>query len=171
MWKNLTAKKRLTIGDHGSFYECSRYSCNVISLATCIGSSGLHFPVRCKTFIWTKKNLIACVVIDSLSVGSISPFISELFFSSYLSICLSICRLILPKPVKTVNVLSPLFPVLCYFIFPPVWPDWTIFGTLGNHSKPVATIILPKLPTLLGNFCKGVKIIHFPSEIIFGQLL
>ena len=23
---------------------------------------------------------------------------------------------------------------------------------------------------MLGNFCKGVKIIHFSSEIIFGQL-
>ena len=30
---------------------------------------------------------------------------------------------------------------------------------------------LPKLPTLLGNFCKGVKIIHFSCEIVFGQLL
>ena len=28
-----------------------------------------------------------------------------------------------------------------------------------------------KLPTVLGNFCKGVKIIHFSREIIFGQLL
>ena len=45
------------------------------------------------------------------------------------------------------------------------------FCILGNHSKPVATIILPKLPTLLGNFCKGVKIIHYSCEIIFGQLL
>ena len=45
------------------------------------------------------------------------------------------------------------------------------FFTLGNHSKPVATIILPKLPTLLNNFCKVVKIIHFSCEIIFGQLL
>ena len=25
--------------------------------------------------------------------------------------------------------------------------------------------------TFLGNFCKGVKIYHFSSEIIFGQLL
>ena len=24
---------------------------------------------------------------------------------------------------------------------------------------------------ILGNFCKGVEIFHFPSEIIFGQLL
>ena len=45
-----------------------------------------------------------------------------------------------------------------------VWPDWAIFCTFGNHSKPVATIIL-------GNFCKVVKIIHFSIEIIFGQLL
>ena len=45
------------------------------------------------------------------------------------------------------------------------------FCTLGNHYKQVATIILAKSPTLLGNFCKGAKIIHFSSEIIFGQLL
>ena len=32
-----------------------------------------------------------------------------------------------------------------------VWPDWTIYCTLGNFSKPGATIILP---TFLGNFCK-----------------
>ena len=38
-----------------------------------------------------------------------------------------------------------------------VWPDWAIYWTLGNFSKPVATISLPKSPTLLGNFCKGVK--------------
>ena len=43
------------------------------------------------------------------------------------------------------------------------------FCTLGNHSKLVATIILSKSPTLVGNFCKGVKIIHFPIEIIFGN--
>ena len=29
---------------------------------------------------------------------------------------------------------------------------------------------LPKYPTFLGNFCKGVKIFHFYTEIIFGQL-
>ena len=52
-----------------------------------------------------------------------------------------------------------------------VWPDWDIFCTLGNHSKPLATLIFPKLPALLGNFYKCVKIIHFPIEIIFGQLL
>ena len=45
------------------------------------------------------------------------------------------------------------------------------FAFLDKHSKPAATVILPKLPTLLGNFCKVVKIIHFSSEIIFGQLL
>ena len=52
-----------------------------------------------------------------------------------------------------------------------LWPDWAIVCTLGNHSKPVATIIFPKSPTLLGNFYKDVKIIHFSSEIIFGQFL
>jgi len=43
------------------------------------------------------------------------------------------------------------------------------FCTLGNHSKPDATIILPKLPTLLGNFCKGVKIIHFLLKSFLGN--
>ena len=35
----------------------------------------------------------------------------------------------------------------------------------------MATINLPKSLTFLGDFCKGVKIIKFSSEIIFGQLL
>ena len=45
--------------------------------------------------------------------------------------------------------------------------DWT----MGNFSKPVATISLSKSPGFLGNFCKDVKIFSFSSEIIFGQLL
>ena len=52
-----------------------------------------------------------------------------------------------------------------------VWPDWTIYWTLGNFSQPLATFTLPKSPTFLRNFCKGVKIFNFSSEIIFGQLL
>ena len=52
-----------------------------------------------------------------------------------------------------------------------VWPDWAIFCTLGNFLKPLATINWPKSFTFLDNFCKGVKIYHFSSEIIFGQLL
>ena len=45
------------------------------------------------------------------------------------------------------------------------------FCFLGKHSRPVPPIILPKLLTLLGNFCKSVEIYHFSSEIDFGQLL
>ena len=52
-----------------------------------------------------------------------------------------------------------------------VWPDLAIYWTLGNFLKPLATIDLPKSPTSLGKFCKGVKIYNFSSEIIFGQLL
>ena len=40
---------------------------------------------------------------------------------------------------------------------------------LGNFSKPVVTIILPKSSTLLCNFCKGVKIFHFSSKFILGN--
>ena len=52
-----------------------------------------------------------------------------------------------------------------------VWPDWAIYWTLGNFSKPVAAISLPKTLTFLGNFCKGVKLFNFSSEIIFRPLL
>ena len=38
---------------------------------------------------------------------------------------------------------------------------------MGNFSKPVATIILPKLLTFLYNCCKGFKNFHFSCEIIF----
>ena len=43
--------------------------------------------------------------------------------------------------------------------------------TLGNFLKPLATINLSQSPKFLGNLCKGVKMYHFSSEIIFGQLL
>ena len=41
----------------------------------------------------------------------------------------------------------------------------------GQFLRPLATINLTKTPTFLGNFCKGVEIIHFSSENIFGRLL
>ena len=50
-----------------------------------------------------------------------------------------------------------------------VWPDWAIFGTLGNFLKPLATINLPKPPTFLGNFCKGVKIYLFLGKSFLGN--
>ena len=48
---------------------------------------------------------------------------------------------------------------------------WEIYWTLGHFLKPLATNYLLKSPTSLGNFCKGDKIYHFSSEIIFGKLL
>ena len=41
----------------------------------------------------------------------------------------------------------------------------------GLFTKPMATIILPKSPTFVGNFSKGLEIFHNSSEIIFGQLI
>ena len=52
-----------------------------------------------------------------------------------------------------------------------VWPDWVVYWTLGSFINPLAAINLPKSPTFLGKFCKGAKIYHFSTEIIFGQLL
>ena len=42
---------------------------------------------------------------------------------------------------------------------------WATFQSLWQP------FILPKSPTFLVNFRKGVKIYHFSSAIIFGQLL
>ena len=53
----------------------------------------------------------------------------------------------------------------------PVWPDSAIFWTLGNFLKPLAKINLAQSSPFLGNYCKGVEIIHFSGETIFGQLL
>ena len=47
-----------------------------------------------------------------------------------------------------------------------MWPDWAIYWTLVNFSKPVATISLPKSPTFVDNFCKGAKIYHFWATFI-----
>ena len=51
-----------------------------------------------------------------------------------------------------------------------MWKDWAIYWTLGNFLKPLAATNLSKSATFLNNFCKGFKIYHFSSEIIFGQL-
>ena len=45
------------------------------------------------------------------------------------------------------------------------------FLDFGQLYKAFGKINLPKSPTFLGIFCKGVKIYHFSSEINFGQLL
>ena len=42
--------------------------------------------------------------------------------------------------------------------------DRSIYWTLGNFLKPLATITSPKSPTFIGNFCKGVKIFIFPMK-------
>ena len=50
-----------------------------------------------------------------------------------------------------------------------LWPDWAIYWNLCNFLKPLATIKLPKLPTFLGNFCKGIKIYHFLVKSFLGN--
>ena len=59
-----------------------------------------------------------------------------------------------------------------YFIYGlfAVWQDWAIYWTLDNFINSLATITLPKYPTFLENFCKGVIIYHFSSEIKFGAI-
>ena len=47
-------------------------------------------------------------------------------------------------------------------------PDWAIYWTLGKFLKPLGTINLPKSPTFLGNFCKGVIKIKISTSYICG---
>ena len=44
------------------------------------------------------------------------------------------------------------------------------FCTLANF-KASGNNYFTQIAHMFGNFCKGAKIIHFSSEIIFGQLL
>ena len=50
-----------------------------------------------------------------------------------------------------------------------VWPDRVIFWTLGNFSKPVAKISLPKSPTFLTNSCKVSKFLFFLVKSFLGN--
>ena len=43
------------------------------------------------------------------------------------------------------------------------------FGLWATFQSLWQAFILPKSPTFLGNFCKGVKIFHFSSELILGN--
>ena len=51
----------------------------------------------------------------------------------------------------------------------PVWPDWAIYWTLGNFSKLLAKISLPKSPKFFGKFCKGLKIFNFLVKSFLGN--
>ena len=56
------------------------------------------------------------------------------------------------KSVKS-NMCKLPYALLMHFgVRQSVWPDCAIYCTLGNFSKPVATIIMPKSPTFLVNF-------------------
>ena len=65
--------------------------------------------------------------------------------------------------------MSFIIAVAFFYSIGAVWPDWAIYWTLGNLIKPLEAINLPKSPTILGNFCKGVKINHFSCEVILGN--
>jgi len=79
-----------------------------------------------------------------------------------------------PVQMLIINIMlvsGPAIGIVLQVVILPVSSDLAIYWTLGNFLKPLATINLPKSPTFLGNFCKGVKIYHFSSEISFGLLL
>ena len=50
-----------------------------------------------------------------------------------------------------------------------VWPDWAIYCTLGNLSKPVARIYLPKSPTFFAIFGKASKSFIFLVQSNLGN--
>ena len=50
--------------------------------------------------------------------------------------------------LKVLEELKIVWKLILYLrTYQPVWPDWEIFCTLGNFSKPVATIIFSKIAT------------------------
>ena len=51
---------------------------------------------------------------------------------------------------------------------PPVWPDWAIYCTFGQLFKAGGKNYFAHITQILELF---VKIFHFSSVIIFGQLL
>ena len=46
---------------------------------------------------------------------------------------------------------------------------WRFIGLWSTIQSQWQQLFYPKRPTLLGNFCKGVKIDHFSTEIFFRQ--
>ena len=50
-----------------------------------------------------------------------------------------------------------------------VWPDWAIYCTLDNFSKPVAIIILPKLQIFQAIFVKYSKYFIYLMKSFFGN--
>ena len=68
--------------------------------------------------------------------------------------------------IRQTKYLRNFWLALNMFVSEAVFPDLAIYWTLGNLSKPLATINLPKSPTFLGNLVKVVS-----SDIIFRQLL
>ena len=53
-------------------------------------------------------------------------------------------NILLNKILYWAHNLAPIF----YGALGPVWPDWAIYWTLGNFLKPLATINLPKSPSV-----------------------
>ena len=128
-------------------------------------SSGRGFESRSCIYwkVLSKKPYLVSLFPDETSCCNIRPT----------SATLPVADIVIPLPLRRDPPPPPPPASLTTTSWPlsSVWPDSAIYWTLGNFSKPVATISLPKSPTFLGNFCKGVKISHFSSEIIFGQLL
>ena len=77
----------------------------------------------------------------------------------------------------SLNVTYPRFPASLFFpiSYLPrhhsqvVWPDSTIYWALGNFSKPVATISLPKSLTFLAFFVKVSKSLIFLVKSFLGN--
>ena len=85
-----------------------------------------------------------------------------------LSLSLSLTHTTLLPTTFSLSLFSwyPSLSISLIYILVLVWPDWAIYWTLGNFSKPVATISLPKSHTFSGNFCKGAKIFIFWATLI-----
>ena len=103
-----------------------------------------------------------------------SAFIHNLGPTIYFSILansdLSYCQpfWMLPKQYFAQNMALPSIESRCRSQCDQIGRFFSLLAIIQSRWKQ---LFYPNWPHLLGNFCNGVKIIHFSSEIIFGQLL
>ena len=71
-----------------------------------------------------------------------------------------------PTPLRTCAV-----PLLFYLLKSRCATRLGDLLDFGQLFKAFSNNYFAQSPTFLGTLCKGVKIYHFSSEIIFGQLL
>ena len=152
-------------------YRCHFLICGII-ISQCTKSNPVEIEDRkCVNFFTLLSNSPQLVSFQSKRLFISPPFLVRSSFRQFngrflfylIYFCRpQLCEYFSCQQLCRVVVVAAFCCCCCCFHSAPVWSDWVIYWNLGNFLKPLATINLPKSPTILGNFF---------SEIIFGQLL